>query len=159
MIKQLTAGLFLAMALAACNQASTKTQYIDSVKASKGDTVAVNAAEAPVMKFETGSHDFGKIKQGDKVTYEFKYVNTGKFPLIIKEAYATCGCTTPEFDKAPIQPGKSSVIKVTFDSAGKSGLQDKVVTVVANTVPAQNRVHLTGEVLTDEKPANTTEKK
>lgn len=162
MIKQLTLGLFLAAALTACNQANTQTQTADSTSTAvaEGAVAAnINAAEAPIMKFETESHDFGKIKQGEKVTYEFKYVNTGKSPLIIKEAYATCGCTTPEFDKAPIAPGKSSVIKVTFDSAGKSGLQDKIVTVVGNTVPAENRVHLTGEVLTDEKPATTAEKK
>ncbi|MDT3402573.1 DUF1573 domain-containing protein [Mucilaginibacter terrae] len=160
MIKQLTLGLFLAAALTACNQANTQTQTADSTAATAGAAAPiVNAADAAVMKFETETHDFGKIKKGEKVTYEFKYVNTGKSPLIIKDAYATCGCTTPEFDKEPIAPGKSSIIKVTFDSAGKSGLQDKIVTVIGNTVPAENRVHLTGEVLTDEKPAGTAKKK
>jgi len=151
MIKNITAGLCLAIALAACNQTSTQQQATTTDTGSKAAN-KVNATTAAAMKFETEAHDFGKIKQGDKVTYEFKYTNTGKSPLIISDAYATCGCTTPEIEKKPIQPGASSFVKVTFDSAGKSGLQDKLITVVANTVPAENRVHLTGEVLT-EKPA------
>jgi hypothetical protein len=152
MNKNIAAGLCLAIALAACNQTSTQQQATTTDTGSKAATT-MNAATAAAMKFETEAHDFGKIKMGDKVTYEFKYTNTGKSPLIISEAYATCGCTTPEFEKKPIQPGATSSVKVTFNSAGKSGLQDKLVTIVANTVPAENRVHLTGEVLTDEKPA------
>jgi hypothetical protein len=99
------------------------------------------------MKFEKESHDFGKIKTGDKVNYDFKFTNTGKSPLIISEAHATCGCTIPEWPKAPVKPGESGIIKVTFNSAGKTGLQDKQITVTANTVPAQTMVHLIGEVL------------
>jgi hypothetical protein len=151
MLKKFTAGLTLAIALAACNQTgNTKATAADSSK------TVIDPANAPVMKFETETHDFGKIKQGDKVTYEFKYTNTGKSPLIITDAFATCGCTTPETAKEPIQPGATSTVKVTFNSAGKSGLQDKIITVVANTVPAENRVHLTGEVLASEKPGSAT---
>jgi len=152
MIKNIAAGLSLALALAACNQTSTPQQATTADTGNKAVTT-INAATAAAMKFETEAHDFGKIKQGDKVTYEFKYTNTGKSPLIISDAYATCGCTTPEIEKKPIQPGATSFVKVTFNSAGKSGLQDKLITVVANTVPAENRVHLTGEVLSDDKPA------
>jgi hypothetical protein len=106
----------------------------------------VSATNAPVMKFEKETHDFGKIKEGDKVTYEFKFTNTGKSPLIIKDAVASCGCTKPEWPKAPIQPGADGAIKVTFNSAAKMGLQDKQITITSNTVPAQTMVHLIGEV-------------
>jgi hypothetical protein len=143
MIKQIAAVILTAATLAACTQASDNKQGTDSTRTA----TVVDSANAPVMKFKEESHDFGKIKQGDKVTYEFQYTNTGKSPLIIADAYATCGCTTPEIAKEPVQPGQSSTVKVTFNSAGKEGLQDKVITVVANTVPANNRVHLTGEVL------------
>jgi hypothetical protein len=151
MIKKIAAVLSLAIALAACNQTSSKESA--TADSSSKTPPTINAATAAAMKFETEAHDFGKIKQGDKVTYEFKYTNTGKSPLIISDAYATCGCTTPEIEKKPIQPGAASFVKVTFDSAGKNGLQDKLITIVANTVPAENRVHLTGEVLADSKPA------
>ena len=100
------------------------------------------------MKFEKETHDFGKIKTGEKVTYEFKFTNTGKSPLIIKDAVASCGCTKPEWPKTPIKPGESAAIKVTFNSLGKMGLQDKQITITANTNPAQSLVHLIGEVTT-----------
>lgn len=131
--------------LSACNQSKTGSTAATTDSTA---TTTANAANAPVMKFEKESHDFGKIKTGDKVNYDFKFTNTGKSPLIISEAHATCGCTIPEWPKAPVKPGESGVIKVTFNSAGKNGLQDKQITVTANTVPAQTMVHLIGEVLT-----------
>lgn len=126
----------------ACNQTGQKAT------AAVADAGNVSATNAPVMKFEKDTHDFGKIKQGEKVTHAFKFTNTGKSPLIIKDAIATCGCTKPEWPKTPIQPGAGGEIKVTFDSATKMGLQDKQITVTANTIPAQTMVHLIGEVTT-----------
>jgi len=126
--------------LTSCNSNKTGSAASDTTK------TTATAANAPVMKFENDTHDFGKIKTGDKVTYDFKFTNTGKSPLIITDAVATCGCTKPEVPKAPVKPGENGVIHVTFNSAGKVGLQDKQITVTANTNPAQSRVHLIGEV-------------
>lgn len=136
------------MLLSACNQTPGNTTADGSADSTAGKPAATTAANAPIMKFEKESHDFGKIKQGDKVSYDFKFTNNGKSPLIITDAVASCGCTTPEWPKAPVKPGESGLIKVVFNSAGKSGLQDKQITITANTVPAQNMVHLIGEVLT-----------
>ena len=135
----IVAGLFIT----ACNQ--TPANNAAATTADAGNTSATNA---PAMKFEKETHDFGKIKEGEKVTYAFKFTNTGKSPLIIKDAVATCGCTKPEWPTAPIQPGEEGAIKVTFNSAAKMGLQDKQITITANTNPAQNMVHLIGEVTT-----------
>ncbi|HEY9196025.1 MAG TPA: DUF1573 domain-containing protein [Mucilaginibacter sp.] len=135
-----TTGLLLS----ACDPSKTSSTSTADSTATAGKA---DAANAPVMKFEKESHDFGKIKTGEKVNYDFKFTNTGKSPLIISEAHASCGCTVPEWPKAPVKPGESSIIKVTFDSAGKTGLQDKQITVTANTVPTQTMVHLIGEVL------------
>ncbi|GGB19772.1 MULTISPECIES: DUF1573 domain-containing protein [Mucilaginibacter] len=132
------------MLLSACNSSNGNTA--DNASKANADSAAT-AANAPVAKFEKESHDFGKIKEGDKVSYDFKFTNTGKSPLIITNARATCGCTTPTWPKAPVKPGESGVISVTFNSAGKSGLQDKQITVTANTQPAETMVHLIGEVL------------
>ncbi|HTD41769.1 MAG TPA: DUF1573 domain-containing protein [Mucilaginibacter sp.] len=129
------------MLIVACN--SNGSNVTDN-----GSTTAT-AADGPMMKFEKETHDFGKIKSGDKVTYDFKFTNTGKSPLIIKDAIASCGCTKPEWPTAPIKPGESGAIKVTFNSVGKMGLQDKQITITANTKPAQNLVHLIGEVTTN----------
>jgi len=142
-MKKLILSLITASVLMACNQAGTTTT--DKAAAT---TTTTTTANAPVMKFEFETHDFGKIKQGDKTSYQFKFTNTGKSPLIITNAVASCGCTTPEWPKAPLQPGESGKISIVFNSAGKGGLQDKLITITANTNPAQNIVHLTGEVLT-----------
>jgi len=131
----LAAGILLT----ACNSNKTGSNGADS-------TATASNAGAATMKFEKETHDFGKIKAGDLVTYDFKFTNTGKAPLIITDAVATCGCTKPEYSKTPIKPGESSAIHVTFNSAGKAGLQDKQITITANTNPTQNRVHLIGEV-------------
>jgi len=110
-------------------------------------STAAVMSNGPQMKFEYDTHDFGKINQGDKVTYKFNFANVGKSPLIISSAVASCGCTTPEWPKGPIKPGDGGQITVTFNSAGKKGLQDKMITISANTNPAQNVVHLVGEVV------------
>jgi hypothetical protein len=138
-MKKLFLSLIAAgMLMSACNQTGNS--------ATAGNTTTANAADAPLMKFEKDTHDFGKIKSGDKITYDFKFINAGKSPLIITDAVATCGCTKPEWPKTPVKPGESGAIHVTFNSAGKMGLQDKQITITANTNPAQNMVHLIGEV-------------
>jgi hypothetical protein len=141
MIKKLFLALIAASMLMACN--SNQGGNV----ADNGSTTATTGGGA-VMKFEKETHDFGKIKAGDKVTYEFKFTNAGKSPLIIKDAIASCGCTKPEWPSTPIKPGESGAIKVTFNSLGKMGLQDKQITITANTNPAQSLVHLIGEVTT-----------
>ena len=108
-----------------------------------------NAAE---LKFETEEHNFGNIKQGDMVNYEFKFVNVGKEPLIISNATGSCGCTVPDWPKDPIKPGANGMIKVSFNSAGKSGIQDKTVTITSNAKSSTKVIHIKGNV---EAPAAT----
>lgn len=139
-MKKLFLGLIAVTMLMACNN----NQAAGNSTAS--NTTTANAGNGPVMKFEKETHDFGKITEGDKISYDYKFTNTGKAPLIISDARASCGCTIPEWPKTPIKPGESSVIKVTFDSHSKVGLQDKQIVVTANTTPAQNLVHLVGDV-------------
>jgi len=119
------------------------------------DATAIDPALAPVISFEKENFDFGKINQGDKVTHEFKFTNTGKTPLIISDASATCGCTIPEYPKDPVAPGTQAIIKVVFNSAGKVGKQYKVVTITSNANPSTSEVYLTGEV---NAPANNSSK-
>ncbi len=87
----------------------------------------------PIITFEKKSHDFGAIVQGDKVEETFKFTNTGTEPLIITNIQVTCGCTTPKgWPRDPIPPGGKGELTVGFNSAGKIGHQNKVVTVVSN---------------------------
>ena len=83
----------------------------------------------PTIKFEQTTHDFGGIPEGPVATYEFDFTNTGKEPISIQTAQASCGCTTPEWPKTPIAPGKTGKIKVGYNSEGRPGAFTKDVTV------------------------------
>lgn len=87
------------------------------------------------VKFDRLSYDFGTINEGDKVKTKFKFTNTGKNPLVINSAVGSCGCTVPNWPKAPLAPGESALMDVEFDSKDKPGQQMKTVTVMANTNP------------------------
>ncbi len=106
--------------------------------------------KAPEIKFTSETHDFGTIPQGTPATYEFTFKNTGKTNLIITSASASCGCTTPEWTKEPIKPGKTGYVKATFNAAA-SGPFTKSVTVNSNAKNSQVLLYLKGDV----KPTET----
>lgn len=87
----------------------------------------------PVIEFDAMEHDFGTIKQGDKVEHIFKFTNKGKNDLTVIEVRPSCGCTAPEWTKTPVKKGQSGEIKIIFNSAGKSGEVQKSVSLVTNT--------------------------
>lgn len=130
--------------------------------AATGDPNAAAATPVPTgpltsIKFDEPEYDWGTVMDGDKVTKIFKFKNTGKEPLIITKANATCGCTVPDWPKEAIAPGKSGEIKVVYDSKGKGavgGREDsKRVTITANTDPADTYLNIKGKV--DKKPDAT----
>ena len=100
----------------------------------------------PVFQFKEESFDFGSVKEGESVTHEFSFTNTGKSELLISSANGSCGCTVPEYPKEAIKPGKQGVIKVTFNSKDKVGMQHKTVTIIANTIPNSKVLTISGEV-------------
>lgn len=97
--------------------------------------------------FEEQSHDFGDINQGDVVKHVFKFKNVGDDTLRLSNVVVTCGCTTPEWTKKPIPPGGGGEILASFNSAGKMGLQNKVVTVMSNASNAQATFTIKANVL------------
>ncbi|WP_205685667.1 DUF1573 domain-containing protein [Flavipsychrobacter stenotrophus] len=106
----------------------------------------VSAARKPTMDFKDTVHEFGTIHQGESVTHEFTFTNNGKTPLLITNASGSCGCTVPVYPHDPVAPGKTEVIKVTFNSAGKGGHQEKSVTITTNTVRSIHMLYIKGEV-------------
>lgn len=98
------------------------------------------------MKFDKETFDFGTLKQGESVTHEFKFKNNGKEPLIITQAQGSCGCTVPEYPKEPVKQGQTGTIKVTFNSAGKTGAQDKTVTITSNAKNSPVVLHVKGNI-------------
>ncbi|QJX46876.1 DUF1573 domain-containing protein [Hymenobacter taeanensis] len=112
------------------------------------ETAAPNP-NAPVMTFAVSEHDFGDIQPGSVVKHTFEFTNTGKSPLLIENATASCGCTTPNWTKEPIAPGAKGTIDVQFDSHGKMGIQNKEVAIQANTQPNITKVVIKANVLSD----------
>ncbi len=119
-----------------------------NAKAVPAKKVEVEEVSRPVtsIKFDNIKYDWGTIKQGQSVSHTFRVTNTGNAPLVIANAKASCGCTVPDWTKAPIPPGKTGEIKVKFDSTGKSGQTTKTVTVTANTEPENTVLTITGKI-------------
>lgn len=92
-------------------------------------------SELTTIKFDKSVHDFGRIKEGAVAKTVFKFTNIGKNPLIISNAQGSCGCTVPKWPQRPVKPGETEEIAVEFNSEGKSGENEKTVTVTANTNP------------------------
>ncbi|MDQ3394014.1 MAG: DUF1573 domain-containing protein [Bacteroidota bacterium] len=118
------------------------------VQVSAQDAATKNAkATGPVITFAEEAHNFGEIKQGDKVEHSFKFTNTGTEALVLSNVLTQCGCTATSWPREPIAPGKTGEILVTFSSAGKMGVQNKVVTIVSNASNSQERVKIITNVL------------
>ena len=104
----------------------------------------------PELSFEKLRHNFGKINQGESVSHQFVFTNTGQAELIINNAKGSCGCTVPKWPRKPIAPGESEEIKVTFNSAGKSGKQSKTITLVTNAIPNTTVLTISANILTEQ---------
>ena len=94
-------------------------------------------ANMPEIQFENLTYNFGKVIQGEMLSYTFHFKNIGKSSLLISGIEASCGCTTSVPPRAPIQPGEKGEIKITFDSKHKFGEVISYLVVTANTYPAQ----------------------
>ncbi len=106
----------------------------------------VEVGPLPILTFEKPVFDFGNVESGEVVEHVFSFKNTGEGPLIITNATASCGCTVPSWPKDPIEPNGEGEIKIRFDSKGKSGNQNKTVTIMANTQPSKTTLTVKGIV-------------
>lgn len=109
---------------------------------------STNGAE---ITFAESSKNFGDITQGDVVKHTFKFENTGNQPLILSNVLVTCGCTATSWPRDPVAPGKSAEIAVRFDSKGKNGAQNKIITVVSNAINPREKVSIKANVLPKKK--------
>lgn len=102
------------------------------------------AANMPTttIVFAEESFDFGTIKQNTENLHVFKFTNTGDNPLIIQTANGSCGCTVPEYPTEPIPPGGEGEIKVKYSPGTQKGMQQKSVTILANTVPGETVINI-----------------
>lgn len=158
MLSVLTVSLFVS----ACGNQQTNSEeqqaaggVLESVPTE--DNVGVNATVPDSAKLAEGTSvitlnggdtfDFGTVKQGGKVSHDFTFKNTGTQPLIISDVQASCGCTTPDYTKTPVNPGEEGVIKVVYDTSGQGeGAKHKSVTVTSNAAEPLLTLHIKGTV-------------
>lgn len=110
------------------------------------DSTDTQQSGKPVLSFDELTHNFGPMKEGEQVEYNFKFKNTGDGDLLIVNAVPSCGCTVPDYPKGLIKPGEAGVIKIKFDSKGKVGTFDKTISITSNTEPRETILTISGEV-------------
>ncbi len=101
----------------------------------------------PKITFAEPAHDFGDITQGDVVTHVFKYENTGNEALVISNVRTSCGCTAPDWDREPLAPGATTEMSIKFNSRGKIGIQNKIITITSNAVNSTERIKIKANVM------------
>jgi Protein of unknown function (DUF1573) len=126
--------------------ASCDVRRKDKIAANNALTQQVEIKDPTTVQAIDTAYDFGKVTEGEIVTYNYRFVNTGKKPLVVTNASASCGCTIPEKPEHPIEPGDTGFIKVKFNSEHRVGMAHKTVTVSSNAEPAFPELLLRGEV-------------
>ncbi len=149
MIKRILLPVAVVAILSSCGETKVEetlnTDIIDNPISA--DNANAEGKELPRFEFVEEIKDFGEITQGEVVSSTFRFRNVGESDLIISSAQGSCGCTVPDWPKEPIKPGAEAKIDVKFDSNGKQGMQNKTITLVANTIPNTKVIAIKGSVL------------
>ena len=136
------------MAVACTSKPTTGKEVTSDMVTNNPATASSKAGDdhSAIIKFEKDTHNFGKLIEGEIVTYSFKFTNLGKGPLVIGHASASCGCTVPRYSEKPVAPGESGFLDVTFNSENKNGPVEKTVTVEANTIPERTTITILADI-------------
>lgn len=121
----------IALISTSCNESASQKINSENVAMAENRDAAIS--DFPIMTFDKIEHDFGTINEGAIVEHTFRFTNTGKSPLVIVSAKGSCGCTVPKWPRETIAPGETGEFLVAFNSNGKPNLQNKQVTITANT--------------------------
>jgi len=108
--------------------------------------VMAQAKADDVIKVNVEKYDFGKIKQNVPVVYNFENKNTSDKPVVVENSWGSCGCTTPEKPKEPIQPGQTAKLKVQYNAAALNHFEKDVYIKLAG-IEQPKTIKITGEVL------------
>ena len=128
--------LIFSMAILTMSFTACKKEASEKVDASKKELAEERDSKEqafPVMDFESKEHDFGTVDEGEILTHNFVFTNTGNAPLIISNARSSCGCTVPTWTKEPVAPGEQGELLVKFNTRGKPNQQMKQVRITTNT--------------------------
>ena len=123
--------LSLGIVLMACS--ASMAQNHGEKTASASTTPAASNLKPENMEFKQDTHDFGTIEEGPAAEHEFVFKNTGTEPILIQQVHASCGCTTPSYSKDPVLPGKTGIVKASFNTKGRGGAPfNKSITITSN---------------------------
>ena len=122
------------------------TELID-IKATASEGMDISTKSASI-EMDHLAFDFGTIVAGKRIVHSFSFINRGDASLLLANVHAPCGCTVAkDWTKTPIEPGQGGEILVEFNSADRTGKQNKIVNVVTNSSPSTIELKLTGEVI------------
>ena len=111
--------------------------------------VGILSAQAQaVIKFDKETQNFGTFsEENSNVSTTFTFTNTGDKPLVINQIVTGCGCTTPNYSKEPVAPGKTGTIQVTYNGKGRfPGHFKKLITVNSNAKNNMARIYIEGDM-------------
>jgi hypothetical protein len=139
-VKELVAILSFLILITASNCTGSSGK-----KQSSGE-MASDTAGAEIV-FREYEHDFGKVEEGGKISWQFVYENKGRGDLVLTAVSTTCGCTVPRYDRKPVAPGGKGTIEVIFDTSDRSGKQTKIISVMSNSIKPVTMLRITAEVV------------
>jgi hypothetical protein len=124
--------LVFSFAILACSLSAAIAQEKKQEFNTNAPAAAASALTPDNVAFGSDNFDFGTIEEGPSADHVFTFTNTGKEPLIIQRVQPSCGCTTPDWTKEPIAPGKTGMIKASYGTQGRPGHFEKTMTVFTN---------------------------
>ena len=143
----LLALVCLTFGFVACNGGGNTEEFDVDLIQNPNSASGYDATQPmPSIMFDKDLHDFGRITQGESLTYSFHFRNTGNANLIISSCSATCGCTVADYPRKRIAPGEDGYISVSFNSQGKVGQQYQEITVSSNAQPSRYVLKITAQV-------------
>jgi len=141
----------LSLSLISCNSGNTGSgELLNSDLVTNPNTASGDESQGdlPIIAFEEKEHNFGKIIEGETVSFSFAFTNTGKRDLVIADVTTSCGCAVASYPKTAIKPEEKGAVRIAFDSRGRKGFQTKTVVVVANTQPNVTQLKIKAHVIT-----------
>lgn len=111
---------------------AARQQATKAAQASAAAPQAASSLSVDNVKFQKDAHDFGTVAEGPSAEHIFQFTNTGKEPVIIQKVQPSCGCTTPDWTKEPVLPGKTGIVKASYGTQGRPGQFTKTLTVISN---------------------------
>ncbi len=118
-------------------------------------TLSAYSQKLKQLVFREETHDFGVVDEaGGSVSHKFVFTNSGNRPVRIVKVQASCGCTTPDWTKEPVAPGKEGFIEAAYNPKGRPGYFNRSLTVTTDLGPEPITLHIKGRVMNDAEPSN-----